>query len=216
MRREHFCFAGDYHPLNHGSLGAFPKEVQLYQIWLQSEIETEAGIFMRRSFPRLLKENRFALAPLLGADVGEVVLVPNATTVTDTVLRNLVFEEGDIISYLNFIHSCCVKIILALSESRSATSHESAVKHLVNDEQFIHEFRTTFQNIRDGGKMPKLAFFETIPAFPAVRFPWEKAVEMCKKESVVSFVDAAHGIGHIDLAHLGQVSPDFMVSNCYK
>ncbi|KAE9364225.1 hypothetical protein N431DRAFT_473824 [Stipitochalara longipes BDJ] len=39
---------------------------------------------------------------------------------------------------------------------------------------------------------------------------------LCKELCVLSLVDGAHGIGHIDLAHLGKVSPDFVVSNCHK
>jgi selenocysteine lyase/cysteine desulfurase len=32
----------------------------------------------------------------------------------------------------------------------------------------------------------------------------------------LSLIDGAHGLGHIDLSHLGEVGPDFFTSNCYK
>ncbi|KAK0105652.1 hypothetical protein ONS95_004180 [Cadophora gregata] len=57
---------------------------------------------------------------------------------------------------------------------------------------------------------------DTVLTFPGARFPWEKRVEVCTELRVLSLVDGAHGIGLIDLTHLGKVSPDFFVSNCHK
>lgn len=32
----------------------------------------------------------------------------------------------------------------------------------------------------------------------------------------MSLINGAHGIGRIDLTHLGELKPDFMISSCYK
>jgi hercynylcysteine S-oxide lyase len=58
--------------------------------------------------------------------------------------------------------------------------------------------------------------FDAVLTFPGVRFPWEALVEACESLQILSLVDGAHGIGHIDLTDLGRVDPDFFTSNCYK
>lgn len=65
-----------------------------YQRQLQLETEARPDTFIRYTYLKLLKESRSAVAPLLGADPGEVVFVPNATTGVNTVLRNLSFSQG--------------------------------------------------------------------------------------------------------------------------
>ena len=61
----------------------------------------------------------------------------------------------------------------------------------------------------------RAAIFETIVSVPGVRFPFEKLIKACKEESILSVIDGAHGVGQIPL-NLGELSPDFFVSNCYK
>lgn len=48
------------------------------------------------------------MAELIGAKLGEVVLVPNATHGLNTVLRNIEWREGDVLigSTLNPVSSC--------------------------------------------------------------------------------------------------------------
>ena len=58
--------------------------------------------------------------------------------------------------------------------------------------------------------------FDTVLAFPGVRFPLKRLVETCKDLGVKSFIDGAHGIGHIDLTHMGTIGPDFLITNCHK
>ncbi len=62
----------------------------------------------------------------------------------------------------------------------------------------------------------RIAKFDTVLTFPGVRLPWERLVKACRDTKVLSLVDGAHGIGHIDLTHLGSLGPDFFTSNCYK
>lgn len=217
IRKQCFSFAESYHPLNHGSFGTFPKEVREYQRRLQDESEARPDTFMRYTYPKLLRESKAAIAPLLGADPGEVVFVQNATTGINTVLRNLNFQAGDVIMYFNTIYGACYKTIQSLSEDRPLLSHAIEIAYPIDDNDIIRRFRCAVEEVRMKGKNPMLAMFDTVLTSPGVRFPFEKLVKVCKELEILSLVDGAHGVGHIDLTHLGvDVRPDFFISNCYK
>lgn len=215
-RRDHFAFAPGYRPLNHGSFGTFPKAVAEYQQQLQQEMEARPDTFLRYSYPKLLLEARAAIAPLIGAHTDEVVFVPNATTGVNTVLHNLAFGDGDVVVHFNTIYGGCLKSIQYLGESTPATSHSINITYPIEDDEIVRLFKETVQSIQAQGRTVKLAVFDTVLTSPGVRFPWEPLVRLCKDLGVRSFVDGAHGLGHIDLTHLGELKPDFMISNCYK
>ncbi|KAB5550004.1 aminotransferase family protein-like protein [Coniochaeta sp. 2T2.1] len=216
MRTLHFLFAEEYRPLNHGSFGAVPREVLEYQRQLQAETEARTDTFMRYTYLQLLKDSRAAIAPLLGADPDEVVYLPNATTGINTVLRNLPFTEGDVIVHFSTIYGACKKTIQSISETSLVSIHQVDITYQIEDADIVSRFVSAVEHLKTEGKRPKLAMFETVLTFPGVRFPWEALVSTCKERGILSFIDGAHGVGHIDLTHLGDVGPDFMVSNCYK
>ena len=58
--------------------------------------------------------------------------------------------------------------------------------------------------------------FDIVLTLPGVKFPWEPLVAVCKDLGVMSFIDGAHGVGHVDLTHVSEVGPDFLISNCHK
>ncbi|KAI1078047.1 PLP-dependent transferase [Whalleya microplaca] len=216
MRRAHFNFAPSYTPLNHGSFGAFPSRVRDYQQELQRKTEARPDTFIRFSYPRLLREARDSVAPLLGAETDEVVFVPNALTAFNTILRNLSYKDGDVILYFSTIYDACLKTIQSLEETTAVKSYCMQLTYPVEDAEIVAAFRAAVLAIRQQGRTVKLAVFDTVLTFPGVRFPWEALVSACKEYSITSCIDGAHGIGHIDLRHLSQVEPDFFFSNCYK
>ncbi|KAI0169036.1 aminotransferase family protein-like protein [Hypoxylon sp. FL1284] len=216
MRQAHFNFASSYTPLNHGSFGAFPSCVRDYQQKLQRETEAKPDTFVRFTYPTLLRETRQAVAPLLGAEADEVVFLPNALTAVNTVLRNLTYENGDIVLYFSTVYDACKKTIQSLEETTGVRGHCIELVYPVEDDEILDRFRTAILEVQSQGRSVKLAMFDTILTFPGVSFPWESLVPVCKEFGIYSCIDGAHGIGHIDLRHLTQVSPDFFISNCYK
>lgn len=216
MRRKHFLFADGYQPLNHGSLGTFPKSVLEYQRKLQSESEARPDTFIRYAYLDLLSASRSAIAPLMGADPHEVVIVPNTTTGVNTILRNLEFKENETIVHFNTMYGACIKTIQSLSEVCPVSTYEVNVTYPIDDMQIIGRFRAAIEEVRVSGKTPRIAMFDTVLTFPGARFPWEKLVKVCKEQGILSFIDGAHGLGHIDMTHMSEVGPDFMISNCYK
>ncbi|KAK1701078.1 pyridoxal phosphate-dependent transferase [Colletotrichum godetiae] len=217
IREQCFSFAEGYHPLNHGSFGAFPKEVRNHQRRLQDASEARPDTFTRYTYLKLLRESKAAIAPLLGAEPDEVVFVQNATTGVNTVLRNLDFRPGDTVLHFNTIYGACLKTIQSLSEECPVSSHAIDITYPIDDDEILRRFRCAVKEIECRQKTPKLAIFDTVLTFPGVRFPFERLVATCKELKILSFIDGAHGVGHIDLSHLGGVvKPDFFISNCYK
>lgn len=216
MRNDHFNFGEDYTPLNHGSFGAFPTAVWDQQQELQRLTDARPDTFLRYTYRELLKESRTALAPLLGVARDEVVFVPNATTGVNTVLRNLTYSKEDFILYFSTIYGACEKTVASLCETTAVESVEIAIQYPLEDEDIVQKFRDIVKTIQTEGKRAKVVIFDTVLAFPGVRFPWEALVRSSKELGVLSLSDGAHGIGHIDLTELGKVGPDFFISNCYK
>jgi len=65
-----------------------------------------------------------------------------------------------------------------------------------------------------GGKV-RIAVFDTVVSAPGVRMPFERLTQKCKELGVMSCIDGAHGVGHLNI-DLGALDPDFFVSNCHK
>ncbi|CAG8949175.1 hypothetical protein HYFRA_00004798 [Hymenoscyphus fraxineus] len=216
MRETHFAFSPSYTPLNHGSFGASPILVQERQRELQKLEAERPDTFIVFDLPKLIDASREAVAPLLGAPVDEIVFVPNATTGINTVLRNLRFEEGDVIVHFSTIYDSCEKTIFSIGEMGPLRARSVVLEYPIEDEEVVRRFREMVGKVRSEGLNVKIAMFDTVLTFPGVRMPWEELVEACRELGVLSLIDGAHGIGHIDLQHLGKVSPDFFVSNCHK
>jgi selenocysteine lyase/cysteine desulfurase len=158
------------------------------------------------------------VAKLLNVDVNEVVFVPNATTAINTVLRNLEFAQGDVIIYFATIYGSCEKTVAYITETTPAESRKIAYSYPVSDAWLLDQFRKTIRDIRAEGKNPRIAIFDTVVSMPGVRIPYERLVQICHKESVLSCIDAAHCIGMLPLSdlNLGKLQPDFFTSNMHK
>ena len=211
MRDTHFLFAPTYTPLNHGSFGTYPKSVQQRLHECQALSEARPDNFVRYQYPVMLDENRAALADFLRLPHDEVVLVSNATTAVNVVLRSLRYQKGDVILHLSTVYGAVEKTIQYLCETTEVENVNVAVKYPIHDDLLVSLFQDSIRNVKVQGKIAKVAIFDTISSLPGVRVPWERLVQVCKYEGVLSMVDGAHGVGHIELG-LPEVQPAFFAS----
>jgi len=216
MRDKHFQFASSFTPLNHGSFGAYPRLIHDAQDSYTKLAQERPDPFIVYDLPEFIDISREAIAPLLGASVEEVVLIPNATTGINTVLRNLKFDECDVVVHFSTIYDACEKTLASIAELSPVTCDSILLDYPIEDEEILRRFRNRVLELRQQGKSVKVAMFDSVLTFPGARVPWENLVIACKELGILSLIDGAHGIGHIDLTHLGRVSPDFFVSNCHK
>ncbi len=208
--------APTYTPLNHGSFGTYPKPVQKRLHESQALSEARPDNFQRFDYPVMLDTSRAALASFLDIPVDEVVFVPNATTAINVVLQNLTFDKGELVLHMSTLYGSIAKMLEYMHETRGVESVNVAVEYPVEDDALVSRFQKTIQDVKlHKSQKVKVAIFDTISSLPGVRVPWERLVEVCRQEGVLSLVDGAHGVGHIDLG-LSKVQPDFFTSNCHK
>jgi len=142
------------------------------------------------AFLPLLEEARATVAPLLRVPTNEVVFVPNATTAVNTVLRNLVFEEGDVIVHFSTAYGACEKTIDYVCETTPLRSASAVLEYLMEDTEVVQKFIEIVRDVYQSGGEAKIAMFDTLPAFPGVRMPWHLALPY-GSTSLVSFDHAA-------------------------
>ena len=78
--------------------------------------------------------------------------------------------------------------------------------------ELLDNFRAHLKNIprQQGSKV--VAIIDGLVSNPGALLPWEHMVKICKEESVISVVDAAHNIGQQLGINLKLTDPDFWVS----
>ena len=202
MRKAYFAFSPTYTPLNHGSFGAYPSPVQETQNHYQKLAHERPDTFIVYDLPGLIDGARKTLVEELlggkeegGVDVDEVVLVNNATTGINVVLRNLKFEEGDVIVYFSTIYSACEKSIASVAEMSPVRGERIELNYPIEDDDILELLRGKVKELRKEGKRVRLVMFDTVLTFPGVRMPWERLVEVCEEMGVLSLMDGAHGVG---------------------
>lgn len=195
MRQTHFQFAPTYKALNHGSFGTHPAPIRAAHYDLQTLAIQRPDTFISFDTYPLLAKSRFLIAPLLGVHQDEVVFVPNATTGVNTVLRNIKFEEGDVVIAFSTIYSACEKTIASIGEILPVQIEKVELTYPVEDADIVYAFRAKVAAVRAEGKRVRLAMFDTVLTFPGARFPWEELVGVCRELGILSLIDGAHAIG---------------------
>ena len=80
-----------------GSYGAPPRPVLEACRAITARIEENPDLFHRLEFQSLCENIRERIARLIGAQMDECVMVPNASHGINTVLRNFEWTEGDVL-----------------------------------------------------------------------------------------------------------------------
>ncbi|OJK00770.1 hypothetical protein ASPACDRAFT_42259 [Aspergillus aculeatus ATCC 16872] len=238
--RQQFLLDPNYRNLNHGSFGTYPHPLLATQQAYQRLAESSPDEFLRYTQPTALLTARHALASLLNCPAKDLVTVKNATTGVATVLHNLAphFAAGDTLIYFSTIYGAVENGLFSLLEHLPAPNlrlRKIEYAFPITQTELVQRFREVVREVRAEGCTPKIAVLETVVSVPGVRFPFEEIIRVCRAEGVWSLVDAAHGVGMIELdlgtplpdkgqdglelgpERLGKVGGvDFLTSNCHK
>ena len=220
--RSQFLFDAKWHNLNHGSFGTYPIPVRNAKRGYTKLTESCPDKFIRYQSIELLNKARERLSQLVNAPTDECVIIQNATSGINTVLRNLVYKEKDVIIYFDTVYGAVEKTLASLVE----TNPQLTIRKVGHGQKYAYQlpmshpeiasaFSQTISRLLYDGYNVKAAIFDTIVSLPGARFPFERLVKMCKDYGILSVVDGAHGLGMIPL-NLTGLDADFFTSNCHK
>lgn len=197
-----------------GSYGGYPRAVRDALRSVQDAVQAEPDNFVRYKYPKKLDETRELIANHVhAANVDEIVLVPNATIALNAVLRNLTYQPGDMIAYVQGTYGAIEKTVDYLVETTAVESVRVPFDPTTDDDDTLVEaFRSVLQEHQ--GRI-RVAIFDTVLSMPGLRMPFERLAQICQEFGVLSAIDGAHGIGLIDL-DLEKLGADFFTTNCHK
>ncbi len=184
--------------LNHGSFGACSRPVFDEYQRLQRELEREPTDFFTRQGGgdgARLAEARRALAAYIGAEVADLVFVPNATSALNAVIRSLGLEAGDEVL---------------------TTAHEYGA--ITRTWDFVDASVVVCKPDGIAGRIgprTRAICVSHITSPTSLVLPVEEMCAAARAAGVLSIVDGAHVPGHLAL-DLGSLDADIYAGNCHK
>ncbi|KAJ7790056.1 PLP-dependent transferase [Mycena olivaceomarginata] len=207
---EYFPFDPGYTNLNHRSYGSLPLPVMEACRVLDSEAESSPDRWMKFTYPPRLINVRQQIAALIGAETDECVLVPNASHAISTVLGNIEWQEDDIIVAFKTTYNSVERTAQYISDTPlQPTVSTVALTFPTSTAKVLAQFRNHLRHLprKDGQKI--VAIIDS-----TLLLPWKEMVQICKEESVLSIIDAAHSIRQEINLGLNKADPDFWTSVC--
>ncbi len=185
-------------------------------IELGDQIESCPDLWLRLKYQPKLVAAREQLASLIGVkDVDEVVLVPNASHGINTVMRNFIWNEGDVIVICNTTYNSINKTAAYLSDIPPHPSvSQFSILFPTSHAEVSAAWRKHLASVRaSAGPNAKIvAVIDGLISNPGCLLPWEDMTAACREQDVYSIVDAAHVIGQQVDINLDEVKPDFWIS----
>lgn len=218
--------------LTTGSYGSPPLCVIEAKEKLSREMDARIDVWERRRVEPRFTEVRKAVAPLLGAELDDVVLVPNTTHGVNTVVYNIDWKEGDVIlvyaSTYNAVsqmmkHVCdthpvrleVVNVTFPCLHSGIVDATEAMLKKYNKPTGRASGGDGPAQAEGVGKERIRVVVVDSIASVPGVAYPWEDVVRLCHKYGALSLVDGAHSIGQ-HAVDVKKADPDFFVTNMHK
>lgn len=195
--------------LNHGSFGATPRGVLEAQAQVRARMEAQPVRYFVREEPGLVRAGAAALAGLLGTAPERLVLVENATTGVNTVLRSAPLPPGAVILGLSHIYPAVRLTLERLCAERGWTLRLVPLPCPVASADAVVD---AVERSLDG---VALAVLDHIPSFSGLVLPIARMVAACRARGVPVLVDGAHGPGHVPL-NLDALGADWYVGNAHK
>lgn len=211
--------------INNGSFGCCPSSILALQRDWQLRFLRQPDRFYFDDLKPNISESRAVIKRLINAEHDdEVSIVDNATTAAAIVLQQTAwafregrFEKGDAVVMLHYAYGSVKKSVEAyVTRSGGQVIEVQLPFPVVSADEIIDRFRNGLESGKANGRRVRLALIDHVTSMPSVVIPIRELVKICRQEGVDQvFVDAAHGIGCVDV-DMKEIGADFYTSNLHK
>ncbi len=196
--------------LNHGSFGACPRAVLKFQQELRARLERQPVQFMVRDLEELLDETRSEIARFVNAPADDLVMVQNATSGVNTVLRSLRFKRGDELLVTDHEYNASRNALDFVAEQSGARVVAAKVPFPLRSADEMVE--AILQRVTP---RTRLALLDHVTSQTGLILPLERLVRELSKHGVPTLVDGAHAPGMVPL-DLKKLGATYYTGNCHK
>ena len=165
--------------LNHGSFGATPLAIRKEQRKWQDLLEEEPVRFYEDLAMEFMENSRNALAKMLECDAEDLALIENATTGVNTILRSLVFNEGDEILVPDHAYQACRNTVDFVAERWGAKVVTVNIPFPIEGPQVALEAIMAGVSTRT-----VLALIDTVTSPTGLLMPFEELVRQLEAKGV--------------------------------
>jgi isopenicillin-N epimerase len=206
--------------LNHGTVGVTPRRVLDAQHAIRDAVERAPSQVLLRGQahmvgvptdrPSGVRQAAAEIARFVGARPDDVVLVDNATTGANAVLRSLPLDPGDEILLTDHNYGATRRVAEFVARERRAVVRTATVPYPEFDAGRLVDNVSGALTSRT-----RIAVLDHIASESALVFPLAELLARCRARDVPVLVDAAHApaVLPIDLETLGA---DWYIANLHK
>jgi len=198
--------------LNNGSFGAAPIKVIEAAERIQRRLEREPVSFFVDGFADELRQSIGKLADFIGSNPENLVLVDNATSGVNVVLRSLLpkLKPDDEIIINNHTYPAVKSACHYLSEITGCKIIEIKLPYPVESNQQIVEVYKNALNDKT-----RLVILDHIVFTTGLVNPVKEIAKIVKENGSLILVDGAHAPGMINL-NIEELDVDWYTGNCHK
>lgn len=174
--------------------------------------ESRPDTWFRETYFTLIEKSREILANLIKADINDVVLVENASSAVNAILRSLGFKKGDKVLRLSTAYGMVINTLDWMVTTLGIEVVVVTVDFPVIDEkQILASVKAALEANPD----VKMCIFSHISSMPAMIEPVKELTKLTHDAGALALIDAAHAPGVIDI-DISDINPDFYLGNCHK
>ena len=166
--------------------------------------------FLWRHYEKLLEPARKELAGFIGADPADLVLVTNATTGVNAVIRSIKLRPGDELLTTNLDYNACHNVLVQHAGRAGAKLVVAQVPFPLSDADAIVD-----AVLGAATERTRLALIDHATSHTGLIFPLRRLIAELEVRGIETLVDGAHAPGMLPL-NLAKLSPAYYTGNLHK